>query len=168
MKNIVLIGFMGSGKTAVAGKIAAKLKMKIIDTDSMVEKNAGMKIKKIFALYGEKYFRSLETKAVLKASKKSSSVISTGGGIVLKKKNISALKKSGTVFYLKNSFTTACRRLKNKKDRPLFDRKNKPAALKLYRQRLKLYAAAADMTIVTDKKNISRTAAEIIRKVKDA
>ena len=117
MRNIVLIGFMGSGKTVVSKVLSKKLKMKIKDTDELIEKTTKLKIKEIFAKYGEEYFREIEKKVVSNVSKRKNIIISTGGGIVKNELNIKNLKKNGIVVYLKNSFLTSVKRLKNKKRR---------------------------------------------------
>lgn len=166
MKNIVLIGFMGSGKTVVAKKLSKILKRQIIDTDKIIEQKKKIKIKKIFKLYGEKYFRELETNAVKFASKQKNKIISTGGGVVIKPENIRELKKNGIVVYLKNKFETSYKRLRNKKDRPLFNIKNLKKARKLFNNRLKLYKNAADIIIKTDNKKVDEVANEIIKKIR--
>lgn len=120
MQNIVLIGFMGSGKTVVAKALSKKLKMKIKDTDKLIEKTTKLKIKEIFAKYGEEYFRKIEKKVAKNVSRGKNIIISTGGGIVKNEINIKNLKKNGIIVYLKNSFLTSVKRLKNKKDRPLW------------------------------------------------
>jgi shikimate kinase len=166
MRNIVLIGFMGSGKTVVSKVLSKKLKMKIKDTDELIEKKTKLKIKEIFAKYGEEYFREIEKKVVSNVSKRKNIIISTGGGIVKNELNIKNLKKNGIIVYLKNSFLTSVKRLKNKKDRPLFDHQNLKNTKKLFNLRQKLYKNAADIIIKTDNKSIKEVAKEIIEKIK--
>jgi shikimate kinase len=164
MKNIVLIGFMGSGKTAVAGAIAKKIKRKIIDVDALIEETAGMRIKRMFAMYGEPYFRKMEANSAAVAALEAGVIIATGGGIVVRPANITALKKNGVIIYLKNSFEVSAKRLKGKEDRPLFEHKSLEKTKALYVKRQALYKAAADMVIVTDKMTVTRVADEIIKK----
>ncbi len=166
MKNIILIGFMGSGKTVISRELSKRLKIKILDTDILIEKKAGIKIKNIFKKFGEEYFRDLEEKIVKDVSGKKNFIISTGGGIIKRQDNIKYLKKNGIVVYLKNTFETSRKRLKGKKDRPLFNEKNLKAARKLFFQRLKLYKNAADIIVKTDNKSIKEVADEIIKKIK--
>lgn len=166
MKNIVLIGFMGSGKTAVANKLSKILKRKIIDIDKIIEKEQKMKIRTIFKLYGEEYFRKIESKAVKFASKHKNIIISTGGGVVIKSENIKELKKNGIIVFLKNKFETSVERLKNKKDRPLFRLDNLKKTHLLFKRRQPLYKKAADIIIKTDNKSIKEVAYEIIEKIK--
>ncbi|MFP4466533.1 MAG: shikimate kinase [Candidatus Goldiibacteriota bacterium] len=162
MDNIILIGFMGSGKTAVGKKLAKKTGREFIDIDAEIVKREGMPIKKIFEDYGEKYFRKAETETARIILKKKNRVVAAGGGIVVKKSNISLLKKGGTVVYLKNSFLRSAERLKGKTDRPLFTDLKK--ARQLYNSRLGLYEKAADIKVFTDKKTVSMTADAVKKK----
>ncbi|HNZ29117.1 MAG: Shikimate kinase 1 [Candidatus Aerophobetes bacterium ADurb.Bin490] len=167
MKNIVLIGFMGSGKTSVGKKIAESACLKFTDVDAEIEKSSKMKIKDIFARRGESYFRALETAVLKKVAARSGAVISTGGGIIKMRRNFPILKKAGVVVYLKNSFAVSARRLEGKDDRPLFRKDNIKSARELYKSRLALYKEASDITVVTDKKNIDQAARLIIKKTEN-
>lgn len=100
MKNIVLIGFMGTGKTAVGKILAEKLGFKFVDTDDLIEEEAKMAIYEVFSKYGEEYFRELEKKVVDRVSKLKNLVIATGGGVVVKQENIKNLKKNGVLICL--------------------------------------------------------------------
>ena len=102
MKNIILIGMPGSGKTTVGKRIAEALNRDFIDTDEMIVKNVGKPIPDIFANGGEKLFRKYEHEAVL-AGKLSGKVISTGGGVVVNDDNFDALKQNGTIIFLNRS-----------------------------------------------------------------
>ena len=163
MKNIVLIGFMGSGKTAVGRKLAKKIGWKFVDVDAEIVKSEGMSITKIFEKYGEVYFRRLETEAARKILDGSGKIVATGGGIVVKKRNIPVIKKRGVVAYLKNSFAESEKRLKGKKDRPLF--RNINNARKLYKERLELYEKAADIKVLTDGKTVAAAAESVKKKL---
>lgn len=111
MKNIVLTGFMASGKSTIGAEISDISGMRLIDTDKMIETESKMTINEIFAKFGEGYFRDLESKAISKASKQKQVVISTGGGAVLRTENIEMLRKSGVVFNLEPSLATIRERL---------------------------------------------------------
>lgn len=102
--NIVLTGFMATGKTAIGRAIADKSRYRFEDTDSMIVTESGMEISEIFERYGEKYFRELERKAVEKAAQSDGTVIATGGGVVLDKRNVEALRKNGIIFNLDPDF----------------------------------------------------------------
>jgi len=164
LKNIVLIGFMGSGKTTVGKKVSRITGMKFVDLDAQIEKSAKTKISRIFETRGELYFRGLETKALAKAGKKSKTVISTGGGIIKMDKNLPLLKKAGLVVYLKNSFAVCKKRLEGKTDRPLFNKDNLKSARALFKSRLELYKKAADITVITDRLNAEEAAKLIVTK----
>lgn len=120
MKNIVLTGFMASGKTEV-GKAAAKLcDYTLIDTDDMVIETENKDINTIFAENGESYFRNAETAAVKRAAKTEKAIISTGGGVVLRRENIEFLRSTGIVYYLAPDFDTIASRIeKAAQTRPL-------------------------------------------------
>ncbi|MEI7542799.1 MAG: shikimate kinase [bacterium] len=164
MKNIILIGFMGSGKTSVARKIASLTKLKLEDIDLWIVKSAKMEIKEIFEKFGEAFFRKLETKTAKKVCALKNRVISTGGGIVTKAENFKLLKSGGTVVYLKNSFATSTKRLEGKKDRPLFDLSKLQTTKLLFNSRLKLYKKVAEVIVSTDNKSVLQVAKEVIKK----
>ncbi|MEI7641189.1 MAG: shikimate kinase [bacterium] len=150
--NIVLIGFMGSGKTTIGKLLEKSTGKKLVDIDKSIEQKTKTKIKKIFALYGEAHFRKLETLAVKVVAKKKNMIIATGGGVVKKQENINLLKKTGVMVYLKSSFKTIVKRVGGRKTRPLFDTAHPEQAEALFKSRLALYKAAADIVVDTDKK----------------
>lgn len=119
MPNIVLVGFMGTGKTSVGRRISKQLKMPLVDTDSVIEQDSGMVISDIFARHNESYFRDLESAAVCKVSGLDNHVIATGGGIVLRESNLKLLKQNGIVFCLTASPETIWRRVRRSTHRPL-------------------------------------------------
>ncbi len=119
MRNIVLVGFMGTGKTSVGKKLAARLQMSMIDTDDIVVEDSGMDIPDIFAQYGETHFRDLESAAVRKAANLENHVISTGGGVVLREANLEMLKGNGVVFCLTAASEEIQRRIGSETHRPL-------------------------------------------------
>lgn len=148
MKNIVLCGFMGCGKSTVGRALAEKLGMRLIDTDSYIEKKEGMTISRIFAEKGEDYFRKLELEVCSELSGKKNCIISTGGGTLLNEKNVAEIKKGGKVYFLNVSPATVLTRLKYDTTRPLLQRKDKEAAVnELLNKRLPLYMKAADYVI---------------------
>ncbi len=109
--NIVITGFMASGKTEISKAIASISKYTLLDTDDMIVKKAGMTINGIFAEYGEEYFRKLESEIVKDAAKGDNAVISTGGGVVLSGANIDELRKTGVIFNLAPDFSVIKDRL---------------------------------------------------------
>ncbi len=118
-KNIVLTGFMGTGKTAVGKELSRMLDMPIVDIDSEIEKRQKMKINEIFRDFGEDFFRKVETEVILNFSKRTNTIISTGGGAVMRRENMEALKENGVVFCLGASAHTILERTRGNNDRPL-------------------------------------------------
>ncbi|KPU28076.1 hypothetical protein TR13x_01680 [Caloranaerobacter sp. TR13] len=163
-KNIVLIGFMGTGKSYIGEYIAKKLDMRFYDTDNIIEKDCKCKISYIFEKYGENYFRRVENKVVSEISKKEKVVISTGGGIVLYKSNVEILKKKGIIFLLDGSFNTIINNLYDDREkRPLLKGTDwKKKAMQLFLSRKELYYNSADYIINIDNKNKEDIAGEII------
>ncbi len=117
--NIVLTGFMGTGKSIVAKKLAQKLGMGYVDTDKIIEDREGREIRKIFEEKGEDYFREIETKIIKQVSSLNNYVIATGGGVVLKEENIKALRKKGVIIYLSANPEIILKRTDKNEERPL-------------------------------------------------
>ncbi len=121
MKNAVLVGFMGTGKTFVGKEVAYRLKYEHIDIDELIEKAEGMKVADIFKKYGEPYFREREREAVEKLKDRENLVISAGGGIVLDQGNVDNLKKKGILICLTATPEVVFERLKYMTDRPILN-----------------------------------------------
>lgn len=152
MKNIVLIGFMGSGKTTVGKSLEEKTDMVFVDTDELIEAYEGCKISEIFADKGETYFRGLENETLKNLlTSTDNKVISTGGGIITNQANIPLLKQLGKVFYLRIKPETVVERLEGDKTRPLLIGEDKLVKVEqLMTDRKELYEMAADTTIDAD------------------
>lgn len=151
MKNIILCGFMGCGKSTVGKLLAKKTGMTFVDMDSYIEEKAEMTIKEIFAQLGESHFRDLEHQACVELSETGNKVIAAGGGALTFDRNIEALKKNGTILLLDVSYEMLCIRLKNDTTRPLLQCENRNEKIKeLLEARMPLYRKAADITINGD------------------
>ena len=100
MKNIILIGMMGSGKSTVGRLVADRLKLTLVDTDRMIENQSGAAVRDIFASQGEGYFRAQEAGVAAALSLRSDLVVACGGGLPLQAQAMGALRDSGTVFWL--------------------------------------------------------------------
>ena len=148
MNNIVLCGFMGSGKTVVGKELAKILGIKFVDTDELIEKEQGVAIKAIFAAHGEEYFRDLEYEMCKKVAEMNGAVVSTGGGAMTFRRNVDAIKQGSKVVFLDASFDVICERIGDNTSRPLFQDKEK--AKKLYDERKSKYLSAADYVINGD------------------
>lgn len=166
-KNVVLTGFMGTGKTVVGKFLAKRLGYKYIDTDEVIEKRVGMKINEIFEKKGEKYFRNIESRVVKDVSKLSGYVIATGGGVVLRSKNMDELEKNGVIINLKASPETIYQRtIKTKGVRPLIDKPNpKKEIVKLLNYRRKFYKRC-DFAVFTDRLKLEDVVDKIINFLK--
>ena len=148
MNNIVLCGFMGSGKTVVGKELAKILGVKFVDTDELIEEEQGVAIKAIFAAHGEDYFRDLEYEMCKKVAEMNGVVVSTGGGAMTFRRNVDAIKEGSKVVFLDASFDVICDRIGDSTTRPLFQDKEK--AKKLYDERKDKYLSAADYVINGD------------------
>ncbi|MEW6679572.1 MAG: shikimate kinase [bacterium] len=165
--NIVLIGFMGSGKSSVGAYLSKILNMQYISTDDMIEEREKMKIKKIFKEKGEKYFREKEKEVISEVSNFDGCVIATGGGIVLNWDNVENLRKNGTIFFLKTKGDVIYERIKGDKQRPLLSVDDPISAIRrILRARLALYKKAADYVIDTSALSITEVADRVIKKIK--
>ena len=152
--NIVLIGFMGSGKTTFGRWISRKHGYNFCDTDEYIEQKEHTTINDIFAAKGEEAFRDMETDTVREfACSLKKGVLSVGGGLPLRKVNRELLKQVGTVVYLKASEDELCRRLRKDTTRPLLKGGNlKDKIHTLMQQREDIYIEAADIIIDTENK----------------
>jgi len=160
--KISLIGFMGSGKTSVAKILSKKLELKNIEMDDLVLKKSKRKnISEIFAKDGEVRFREIEIEAAKDLRILRNVIVSAGGGVVMNKLNIDYLRENGEIIFLKTSFETIRKRLKNDISRPLF--KNIGVAKKLFLFREGLYKEYADLIINTDNLSIEEVANSLIK-----
>lgn len=122
MKRVILIGFMGAGKSTLGKKIANKMDLPFIDSDSMIEEKYQKSIGEIFSEYGESHFRTLESDFISSLENKDEFVLATGGGMPCFGKNMELLNELGTTFYLERSPKELANRLFNAKSRrPLID-----------------------------------------------
>ena len=163
--NIILIGFMGAGKTSVGETLSAKYGMELLDTDQLIEKKAGMTISKIFAEQGEDSFRALET-GVLKEllAGADHTVVSVGGGLPLREENRAVLKQLGAVIYLKVKPETVLERLKGDTTRPLLQGGDVERRVNdLLEYRSPVYESAAHRVIEVDGLDLDEIADEIYR-----
>ena len=164
-KNIVLVGFMGSGKSIIARKLSEQLKVEVIATDDLFEARAGKSIEDIFKAHGEPYFRNLESEIIKEVSLRRGSIIDCGGGVVLSPKNLQYLKTNGIVFYLQATPEVIYQRIKNESHRPLLKTPDPLGSIKeLYQQRLPLYNEA-DFVIDANDASIEGPIVEILKKI---
>lgn len=165
-KNIILIGFMGAGKTAVGRAMAQKLGWGFVDTDQEIEKLTGLTVNEIFRRYGERRFRSEESLMAVKVCRRQRLVIATGGGMVLDPNNVKNLKSNGLLVWLKVSPEMVMKRVGRRTgERPLLrGRPTIDQVSELLGQREALYAAAADIVVENDNRSMDDLIKEILQK----
>jgi len=166
MKNFVLIGFMGAGKTAVGKELAKILGMKLIDVDTEIEKSGQITINEIFSQFGEPRFREIETAMIRRIAAGENLIISTGGGAVLKQENMDTLRENGVIVCLMASPETILKRTSTSNDRPLLKGENPLEKINQLLTFRKPFYEKADIMIDTENKTPLQIAEEIIEKIK--
>jgi len=147
-RNVVLIGFMGSGKSSVGRELARRWGFRFLDTDSIIRNQCARSISEIFSVFGEPYFRDQEFATLTKLLHSHRSVIATGGGIVIRPRNAILLGKLGTTVWLKADQATIFERVSRNKNRPLLQTDNPEATIsKMLAERAPLYESAADLIV---------------------
>jgi shikimate kinase len=148
--NIVLIGFMGSGKTSIGRRVAQQLGFQFVDTDGVIVERAGMQVAEIFERHGEPWFREQETATLRSLSILNRAVISTGGGIVLPSENHALLRALGFVVWLSASEEVIFERVSRNQKRPLLQTPDPRATVhELLERRRCLYETVAQFTLDT-------------------
>lgn len=167
--NIALIGFMGTGKTAVGEALATRLNRKFVELDLLIEQKAGKSIPDIFEQDGEVAFRELEIEATKEIAKRKNLVIACGGGVVLNKINIDRLRAESVIVYLTASPRIILKRTASGgQGRPLLNVPDKASEIQnLLRFRKPFYERAADIRIDTSKLDIDAVAEQIISRLKE-
>lgn len=166
MKNIVLTGFMGTGKSSVGKMLAKKMGYGYCDLDDVIVEQAGMTINEIFERYGETHFRDLEVKAVNQVSTAENLVVATGGGAVIRKENRERLRSTGFIVNLEASVEEITARLSSNTDRPLLkDEKSREKVTAMLKER-EPYYAEADIRIDTTGKKVEDVVREILFQLK--
>ena len=181
--NIVMIGFMGAGKSTVAEYLSTMFAMEVVEMDQEIVKEEGMSIPDIFATYGEEYFRNCETELLKKMQSRKNVLISCGGGVVLRECNVEQMKKNGTLINdedeaealkvpkVGDGRTGECvegihRACELITDRPvLAGRKNVKGIAELMEARREKYEAAADIIVNTDHKTVLQVCEELVQRL---
>ena len=165
--NIVLIGFMGAGKSTISEFLKTAFAMDVIEMDQIIAEREGMSISDIFEVYGEQYFRDLETNLLIEMQSRTNVVISCGGGTPMRECNVVEMKKNGRVVLLSAKPETILDRVKDSHDRPLIEN-NKTVSFiaELMEKRREKYEAAADIVIETDGKDELQICEELIHRLR--
>ena len=165
--NIVLIGFMGAGKSTISDYLKTVFAMDIIEMDQIIAERAGMSISDIFETYGEQYFRDCETNLLIEMQSRTNVVISCGGGTPMRECNVVEMKTNGRVVLLTAKPETILDRVKDSHDRPLIENnKTVPFIADLMSKRREKYEAAADIIIETDGKSELEICEELIHSLR--
>ncbi|WP_051365866.1 shikimate kinase [Metaclostridioides mangenotii] len=166
--NIMLIGFMGAGKTTVSKHLSKMLGMNCIEMDEHLKSEQGMSISDIFEKYGEDHFRDIESKAIEDLKKKSGTIVSCGGGIALRRRNIDAMRSQGKIVLLTATSQTTLDRVKESDERPILNgNMNVEFIESLMEARKEKYLASADIHVDTNKKSVEEVCEEIVEKLID-
>lgn len=164
MRNIYLIGFMGSGKSSVAKELSIQLDLPTRDTDTLIEETYKQTIPEIFEKFGEETFRDYESEILINTTK-SGQVIATGGGIIEKEQNRKWLKENGIVIYLQTTWDEIVDRLKDDQLRPIWNNTQRDKK-KLLDSREDKYIDTASFIVKTDNKEPKEIANEIIQLIR--
>jgi len=157
-RNLILIGFMGTGKTSVGQRVAQSLGFRFVDTDKLIVKEAGKPIPAIFEEEGEEAFRRIETGVLRRCAEDEGQVISTGGGIVTREENRAILREAGFVVWLRTSPEVIFERVRRNRNRPLLQTADPMGTIQeLLEARRGLYEACADLAIQTDHLTLEET-----------
>ncbi len=148
MKNIILCGFMGCGKSTVGRKLSNRANMEFVDMDRYIEDKAGMTVKEIFKKYGEQKFRDMEREACRELAERSNLVIAAGGGTLTFPENVETLRRTGRIVLIDVKYELLCERLKHDKNRPLLQVENRNEKIRaLLNERMPLYSRAASVVV---------------------
>lgn len=165
--NIVLTGFMASGKSVISQRLCELTGRGLIDTDEYIEKKTGLTINEIFKNHGEEYFRKLEKEAVREVASSEDIIISTGGGTVLDKENIDILRKNGKVIYLAPKFEIIEKRVcEAAKTRPLLQNQTIEDIRKRFEARRPFYENCDYKLDITEDMTVDAGAEKIIELMK--
>ena len=165
--NIVLIGFMGAGKSTISDFLKTVFAMDVVEMDQIIAEREGMSISDIFETYGEEYFRNLETELLIEMQSRKNVVISCGGGVPMRERNVVETKKNGRVVLLTAKPETILNRVKDNHDRPLLEgNKTVPYIAELMEKRREKYEAASDIVIETDGKDKLEICEELVHSLR--
>ena len=153
MKKVYLVGYMGSGKSAIGKRLSFATKMPYYDMDNEIVRRTGLTIPQIFEMYGEEYFRELETE-YLRSFRDEFCIISTGGGVAMRKENREIMRKTGLVFFLNAPFRDIWRRISTDRNRPIVQRSTRSDLEKLFNERKPHYLQSAHFKVETENRSL--------------
>lgn len=165
-RNIILTGFMATGKSSVGKALAMRLGYAFVDLDILIEGEAGMPISQIFATQGEERFRAMESRMVEQAARRDACVIATGGGAILNPRNLEALQRSGVVIALTAKSETILERLGRGEDRPMLWGGEKLERIRLLLAERAAAYVKADLSVDTTERSILQVVDHILEALK--
>jgi len=165
MRKIYLVGFMGSGKSALGRRLSYLLKMPYYDMDREIVRQQGMTIPQIFEKYGEARFREIETE-FLKNFRDEACIISTGGGVAINAENRKIMRRSGLVFFLDATFEDIYKRIQHDPNRPIVQSSSKEDLEQLYHYRRKFYREVGHIQVLTEGRTIRQILEYLVFQVK--
>jgi shikimate kinase len=167
--NIILVGPMGSGKSAVGRLLAQRLGLALVDSDAEIEARTGVDISYIFEREGEAGFRVREAEVIDEITQREGLLVATGGGAVLDPQTRERLRARGCVVYLRTSVDQQLARTRRNSLRPLLENADPRGTLeRLMQQRAALYEEVSDVTVDTDGRKVGTVVAEILRQLESA
>ncbi len=166
--NIILIGFMGTGKTVVGRRLASRLNKKFIDTDMEIERVTGMPVSRLIKKHGEIRFKSEENLAIKRLMKVDNSVIATGGGFVFDDKNMKLLKNIGKIVTLTASTEVIKERIERRNNRPLLGKDKSIDKIKELLKNREKYYNEADYQVDTSELSVDEVIDDIVKYIKNA
>lgn len=166
MKRVYLVGFMGSGKSAIGKRLGTLLNLPFYDMDTEIADRTGMTIPQIFETYGEEGFRDMETE-FLQNFQDEYCIIATGGGVGMREENRRIMRSTGLVFFLNSTFRDIWRRISTDSNRPIVQRSTRAELEKLFNKRKPLYLQSAHFKVETTNRTLNEItqyiASQIIR-----
>ncbi|MDE1156872.1 MAG: shikimate kinase [Neorhizobium sp.] len=164
-RNVIFVGLMGAGKSAIGKLVAQSLSVPFVDTDAEIEKVSRMTISELFAAYGEAEFRALETRVIERLLKRGPQVVSTGGGAFINENTRQQIKTGGLSIWLKADLDVLWDRVSRRDHRPLLKTENPKQTLEnLMNQRYPIYAEA-DLTVHSINIRKEAMASEVLKAV---
>lgn len=162
MSSIVLVGFMGAGKTAVGNMLARRLGKSFIDVDLLIEEKSGLTINEVFDRHGEPYFRRIESEMIADISKSDDLIVAAGGGAVVDDSNLANLQKMGHLIYLSARPEVIHERTKHKHHRPLLETEDRRERIAHLLEQRRPYYARADYEIDTSNLTVEDVVERIV------
>jgi shikimate kinase len=164
-RNVILVGFMGAGKSVCGRLLARRLGRCFVETDDMIVSRMGCSIPEVFARHGEARFRELESEAVEALALKSGDVVATGGGLPCREGRMDALRALGTVIWLRGDLPALLARARHQGARPMLEGRSEEEIQALYRAR-EPYYRQAHVTIDTGGRTVDQVVAQLVAAVR--